>query len=732
MRSVTEQSRSLGGPSGNAGRAAMERAARQLASRLPSELEPLARLAYNYWWSWAPDGTQLFRSIDPHRFELCRENPVRLLMEAAPDVLESAASDHGLLQAAASLDEELSGLLEAARVREGAASAGPTAFFCLEYGIHPSLPVYSGGLGVLAGDILKESSDLGVPMVGMGLMYSQGSYRQRLDAGGWQHDYWVDTSPEVLPAVLVPGPQGDPLTISVAMRGRDVTAQVWRIDVGAVPLFLLDTNRPDNEVPDRWITSRLYVGDRKTRLAQYALLGIGGIRALRALGIDPGVVHLNEGHPALAPVELAAEEVAVGESPEDALARATARTAFTTHTPLPAGNETYSPEDALSVLGSLPQALGMTPERFLALGRSSSEDGGDFGMTTLALRLSRSRNGVSRRHGEVARAMWQPLFGEDSVDDVPIGHVTNGVHVATWMAPPIRELLARHLGATWSDRAADPESWDGIERVPDEELWAVRTQLRRDLVALLRERTANDRLARGESSDHVLEASRIFDPEALTIGFARRVALYKRIYLLVADTERAGRILHGPPPVQFVLGGKAHPDDEEAKRALQGVFASRWGNGTDLPVAYLEDYDIGLARHLVAGCDLWLNLPRAPLEASGTSGMKAALNGGVNLSVLDGWWAEAFDGTNGWGIDSDMSKDPAEQDRIDAEALYRLLESEVVPLFHDRDEAGVPRAWLARVKASMRTAGAEFSATRMMRDYVSTAYLAAGAGRPGR
>jgi starch phosphorylase len=474
------------------------------------------------------------------------------------------------------------------------------------------------------------------------------------------------------------------------------------------------------------------VGDRKTRLAQYALLGIGGIRALRALGIDPGVVHLNEGHPALAPVELAAEEVAVGESPEDALARATARTAFTTHTPLPAGNETYSPEDALSVLGSLPQALGMTPERFLALGRSSSEDGGDFGMTTLALRLSRSRNGVSRRHGEVARAMWQPLFGEDSVDDVPIGHVTNGVHVATWMAPPIRELLARHLGATWSDRAADPESWDGIERVPDEELWAVRTQLRRDLVALLRERTANDRLARGESSDHVLEASRIFDPEALTIGFARRVALYKRIYLLVADTERAGRILHGPPPVQFVLGGKAHPDDEEAKRALQGVFASRWGNGTDLPVAYLEDYDIGLARHLVAGCDLWLNLPRAPLEASGTSGMKAALNGGVNLSVLDGWWAEAFDGTNGWGIDSDMSKDPAEQDRIDAEALYRLLESEVVPLFHDRDEAGVPRAWLARVKASMRTAGAEFSATRMMRDYVSTAYLAAGAGRPGR
>jgi starch phosphorylase len=600
----------------------------------------------------------------------------------------------------------------------------PVAFFCAEFGIHRSLPLYSGGLGVLAGDILMASSDLRIPMVGIGLMYSQGQFHQRLDPRGWQHDYWIDSDPERLPGALVTGGDGGALTITLPIRDRRVVAQIWRIDVGRVPLYLLDTERPENDVVDRWITSRLYVGDRDLRLAQYALLGRGGVRALRVLGIDPGVLHLNEGHAAMAPLELARDEVAAGRSFDDAVEAARARTVFTTHTPVEAGNESFSPEAFLGLLGGLPDELGVAPETVLDLGRARPGEG-DVGITVLGLRLSRSANGVSARHGQVARAMWRPLYPDaGSEEDVPIGHVTNGVHVATWMSPPMMELLDRFLPEGWLMRSDDPAVWAAVKDIPDDELWATRAALRSQLVDWLHERATNDRLAREEPSADVLAGASAFDPDALTVGFARRVAAYKRLTLLAFDPDRVASLLRGPRAGQVVMAGKAHSQDDEAKRRLRDLFRVKWSPEVGSRVAYVEDYDLAIASHLVWGCDVWVNLPRPPLEASGTSGMKSALNGGLNVSVLDGWWEEAWDETNGWGITSTSSgpDDAAEQDRRDATAFYDTMEHEVVPMFHDRDDAGIPREWVQRVKRSLITNGPRFSATRMMRDYLQQVY----------
>ena len=695
----------------------LARAAGELAVRVPTTLAPLARAAFDYWWSWSEDGPELFRSIDPARFELTRQNPVRLLREAPPPALARAARDSSFVRRAEALERALDDQL-----RRRPDDARPVAFMCLEYGIHPSLPIYSGGLGVLAGDFLKEASDRGLPMVGIGILYWQGSYHQRLDPSGWQHDYWTDTDLSSLPTALVTGEQGAPLTVTVPIRGREVVAQVWRVDVGRVPLYLLDTRRPENDVLDRWITGRLYVSDPKVRLSQYALLGIGGMRLLRSLGFDPAVVHMNEGHPALAPIELAAQAVEQGSSFEEALEDVRTRTVFTTHTPVPAGNETYRTRTVLDVLGSLPPRLGIDPERFLDLGRIASGADEGFGMTTLALRLSRYANGVSRRHGQVARSMWHPLYAERQEQGVPISHVTNGVHLPTWMARPLRELLDRHFEPGWIDRASDPETWSAVKAIPDEQIWDVRNRLRADLVDFARERSALDRLARGEPSDSVDAAREAFDPSALTVGFARRVATYKRLYLLVSDLGRVSRLVEGPPHMQVLVAGKAHPDDEEAKRSLQGLFRERLGSRAGLRVTFLEDYDLALAARLVAGCDLWVNLPRPPLEASGTSGMKAALNGGLNLSVLDGWWAEAFDGTNGWAIAGEVAATAEEQDERDADSLYTLMEREVLPLFNERDERGIPPGWVARIRASLTSIGPRFCATRMMDEYAANAY----------
>lgn len=699
----------------------LAREAAELAAKLPPVLAPLARMAYNYRWSWAPGGPEVFRDVDPYRWGTQRENPVRLLLQAPAESIARAASNPDLLDRVErvhrAIQEEM-----AAPISVGSIDR-PVAFLCAEYGIHRSLPTYGGGLGILAGDICKESSDMALPFVAVGILYRQGNFHQRIDLSGWQHEYWIETDPDRLPAALVTGFDGLPLTVDVPLRGRDVVLQIWRVDAGRVPLYLLDAARPENTRVDRWITSRLYVGDRTIRLAQYALLGIGGVRALRALGIDPAVIHLNEGHASLAPLELAREDVAAGHPFQEAMAHARERTVFTTHTPVPAGNETYSVGQIREVLGDLASSLETDEASLFGLGRSRPEDPEEpFGLTVLGIRAARTTNAVSRAHGQVSRLMWHHLFPGRSIEDIPIRHVTNGVHLPTWMAPAMRWLLDLYLGEGWHRRAADPSTWEVVDDIPDQELWSVREQIRTDLVEFVRDRAVGDRLARGESIDYAEAGGRAFDPNTLTLGFARRVAAYKRLALLIHESDRARQLLHGPLPVQVVLAGKAHPSDEEAKQILKRVFSEKWGlNGAER-VAFLEDYDMGMAAQLVAGCDVWVNVPRPPLEASGTSGMKASLNGGLNLSVLDGWWSEAYDGTNGWAIEGDGSLDPEEQDARDGHALYDILENEVVPLFYDRDRSGVPAGWVRRVKASLKTIGPRFCATRMMREYLETTY----------
>ncbi|HSJ51908.1 MAG TPA: alpha-glucan family phosphorylase [Actinomycetota bacterium] len=697
----------------------LERAASDLAARLPEPLAPLARLAFNYRWSWAPKGRALFESLDGERFERCRGNPVRLLQQLPASLLQRAASDPWVLETAAELEAMVADELGAAAVTRGEVGPDrPVAFLCAEFGIHASLPVYSGGLGVLAGDILKEASDRRIPLVGVGILYSKGSFHQRLDPSGWQHDFWIDTEPDRLPAAVVTGDDGHPLILHVPLRNDVVRIQVWRVQIGRVPLFLLDANVPGNDVAERWITARLYVGDRRVRLEQYALLGLGGMSALEALGFDPAVVHLNEGHAAFAPVELARRAMAGGGRLEAAVADAKMRTVFTTHTPVPAGNEAYAADDVREVLGHVDDDLA---EAVVTAGATGEE--GQVGMTSLGLRLSRTATAVSELHGRVAREMWAPLYRSVTPENVPIGHVTNGVHVPTWMSAPMRDLLDRHLGDEWPFRAANRATWEPVDDIPAHELWAVRNRLRANLVAYVREADAAARLNRYEDGEAVQAAFEVFDPDRLTLGFARRVATYKRLSLLFRDPDRLSVLLDKPDTVQFVLAGKAHPRDDEAKASLAGVFRQPWPTSVAARIAFLEDYDLAMASRLVAGCDVWVNLPRPPMEASGTSGMKSALNGGINLSVLDGWWAEAFDGSNGWRVgDGPNGDEPEERDARDAEALFDVLEQEVLPRFHERDANGVPVAWVSMLRSSLKTAGTRFAGTRMVHDYLEAVW----------
>lgn len=705
----------------------VRRAAAELAARVPDPLSPLARLAFDYGWSWARGGPELFAAVDADRWALCHHNPVRLLQEAPMASLERAASDLDLCRRAHELEERLAAEREAP-ARGEVAPERPVAFFCAEYGVHPSLPIYAGGLGVLAGDLLKAASDARLPLVAIGLLYREGYFRQRIDRSGWQHEYWVAGDPERLPAVLVTVDGDRPLLVEAPVRGVEVQLQVWRVDVGRVPLYLLDADHPGNRRIDRWITARLYAGDLDVRLAQYAVLGRGGVRALRALGIEPGVVHLNEGHAGLAALELAADEVRRGHSLAEALTAVRRRTVFTTHTPVAAGNETYEREVLIRAHPDFAERLSTSWDELFRLGSDPPErPDAPIGMTQFALRLARSTNAVSRRHGETARGMWQHVFGARTPDAVPIHHVTNGVHVATWMAAPMRELLARHLGEDWEERAGDPAVWEALDAIPDAELWQVRNRLRAELVACVRDRATVDRLARGESRAYVELAAHAFDPDRLTVGFARRLATYKRMHLLTRDLGRALRLLAGPRPIQILLAGKAHPQDDDAKRIVQLLFEAKGQPHVGERIAYLHDYDMELAQHLVAGCDVWLNLPRPPLEASGTSGMKAALNGGLHLSVLDGWWAEGFDGGNGWAIDGATDADGEAVDARHAAALLERMEQEVAPLFYERDAEGVPRGWLRRVRAALRTGARDFSARRMLDDYAARVYRSEGA-----
>ena len=706
----------------------IEQAVAELARLLPEPLRPLARVAYDYRWAWSADGAGTLRAIDPGVWARTAGNPRRLLAETSRRRLEEAAADAALVARVERLAAELR------QDRERPWPAGPirpehpVAFCCAEFGVHGSLPIYSGGLGILAGDILKEASDLGLPMVGVGLMYRTGYFHQRIDVTGLQHEYWLDADPERLPCVRVRRPDGQALTVPVPVDGEQVIAQVWRVDVGRVPLYLLDTDLPGNSAVGRWVTSRLYESNRAIRLAQYAVLGVGGVRALQAMGIEPSVYHLNEGHPALGIFELLARERAraPGGDEQAAWERVREQVVFTTHTPVEAGNETYSREEVLTMLGGIADQTG-DRERFLAIGRIDPADPQQrSGLTPLALRASRHANGVSRRHGQVARAMWQPLFPGRAVEGVPIGHVTNGVHVPTWLQGPMRALLDSHLGPGWLARADRAETWAPVRDIPGAELWQARCAAREQLVSMISQRAISDRLRRGEPLDYASAAANGFDKGRLTIGFARRLATYKRLHLVALAPERAVAMVSGERPVQFVFAGKAHPADDEAKDVVRRLFALKRAPSVAGRAAFLEDYDIALAGQLVAGCDLWVNLPRPPLEASGTSGMKSMLCGGLQLSVLDGWWAEAYDGSNGWAIDGTADADHAAQDWRDAHTLFDLLEREVVPMFHERDEQGVPQRWVAMMRRSLMTLGPRFSATRMLREYAERIYIGTG------
>ena len=655
--------------------------------------------------------------MDPRRWELCLGNPVRLIEETAPSRLAELARDDDFLAALADLHGTVTAKVTEPRLTEPVTEDSPAAFFCAEYAIHKSLPVYSGGLGVLAGDILKEASDMGLPLVAVGLMYRHGYFRQRIDASGWQHEYWVETDPERTPAALIKGDDGKPLCIEVPIGERTVVAQVWRVNVGRVPLLLLDADRPENDLTDRWLTSRLYVGDPGVRLGQYALLGIGGVRALHALGIEPGVVHLNEGHAAMACLEMA--RTADFETVRQ-------RTVFTTHTPVPAGNDTYPAAQMAEALAGIASEMGVGPDELVRRGRTHPDESAEpFGVTQFALRSSRIANGVSARHGEVAREMWQELWPDRPVEDVPITHVTNGAHIPTWIGGPMRELLDGHLGDGWTDRAVDPATWEPIDVIPARELWDARSAQRRELIDVVRERSVMDRLGRGDTADYVRAAVNALDPGMLTIGFARRVATYKRLDLLLRDVDRALALLSDDErPVQLILAGKAHPKDDDGKRLVQRLFEMKGHFAVGRRVVYLDDYDLALGAAMVRGCDIWVNVPRPPLEASGTSGIKSAMNGGLQLSVLDGWWPEAYDGTNGWAISGEVDNDHGAQDWRHADELYRLLTDEAVPTFYSRDDSGLPQGWLQMVRNSLRTIGPKFGAGRMVRDYAEKIYPA--------
>jgi starch phosphorylase len=702
-------------------READERAA-ALASQVPAELAPLARIALNYRWSWDGRGPELFRSLDPHQWELSGRNPVRQLEDLAPHAAAAAAADPRVLEEITRLQTVIDDDL--ARPETPIAGVdGPVAFVCAEFGVHPSLPIYSGGLGALAGDILKQASDLALPMVGVGLLYRKGYFQQRVDRSGLQHEYWTQIVPEHLPTVQVRDRAGEPVRGEFTLFGRTVAFHVWRAEIGRVPLYLLDTELDENDPLDRWITARLYEGNPLTRLGQYGLLGIGTVRTLAALGIEPGAYHFNEGHPALAALELAARQVADGANLEDALESARSRCVFTTHTPVAAGNESYEPVTLAAAFADVPPRLGIDTGRFLDLCRARPGTDEWPGMTPLALRLARRSNAVSRLHGEVARDMWRGLYNDVPAQDVPITCVTNGVHLPTFLAGPMRELFDRHLGGGWLARASDPATWEPVADIPNEELWAARRAAREQLVEFVRAKSVQDRLLRGEDPEYVKLAAEWFDPNTLTLGFARRIATYKRLFLLTHDSARVSRIFENGPPVQLVIAGKAHPLDENAKRMLQDVFALRRQNGLAGRTVFLENYDLSVAAPIVGGCDVWLNVPRPPLEASGTSGMKSAANGGLNVSVLDGWWAEGYDGENGWAIDGGQpDEDERAQDARHAQALYDVLEDEVIPLFYDRGADGIPHRWLERVKVSLRTNGPRFSAARMVEDYAASIY----------
>jgi starch phosphorylase len=710
--------------------------ARMLDRFIAPAQERLWALARNLWWSWDHDAVSLFRDLDPVRWRQLNQNPVSLLAEFPLAKLESRAAELVLHSRINYAYRRLQEYLQTDRTW-GTRHAGvlrplPVAYFSAEFGIHESLPVYSGGLGVLSGDHIKSASDLAIPLVGVGLFYGQGYFRQRLDRDGWQQEEYLETDPTQLPLEAAIGKNGRPVVVQIETRSGSIHAKVWRVEVGRCDLFLLDSDVEDNTPDDRKLTSRLYGGNARTRIRQELLLGIGGFRALTAMGITPGVLHLNEGHSGFAVLEAIRtrmEEEGIGF--DSAVPRVSREVVFTTHTPVPAGHDRFDAELIEEHLGPLREKLGLSQESLMGLGRERPGNQQEtFCMTVLGLRVSRRANAVSALHGEVSRAMWAGLNPGKPEDSVPIGHITNGVHVPSWLAPQMFRLYDRHLGTNWHQRSSDARTWEGIENVDDGELWETHLSLKSQLLEFVRRRAVEQAERRLESREVLQRLGKVLSPDALTIGFARRFATYKRANLILADIESLASMVNDPKrPVQFVFAGKAHPNDEPGKRVLQQIAELMRNSRFADKFVFVEDYDINVGRYFVQGVDVWLNNPRRPLEASGTSGQKVVLNGGLNLSVLDGWWAEAYDGMNGFAIGTGRTHSNMNvHDTRDGEDLRRALREEVIPLFYQRDRDGLPRGWIKRMKRTIRTLGWRFNADRMVMDYTLKCYVPAAGG----
>lgn len=696
---------------------------------LTDELAALQRVAYNLWWSWEPDATNLFRRLDPDLWKSTRHNPVEMLGILQQTTLEGLKSDEGFMAHLALVDEKLSDYLQEKTWFQKAGNGDTKmkiAYFSMEFGLHESLPIYSGGLGILAGDHLKSASDLGLPLVGVGLLYRQGYFRQYLNNEGWQQEYYPENDFYNLPLILERDENGAPHVFELEFGPRKFKVHIWRVQVGRVPLYLLDTNLEENSPEDRLITAQLYFGDKEMRMIQEILLGIGGIRALRTLGIIPNVCHMNEGHAAFLALERIRQLMQKrGIRFNEAREIVTAGNVFTTHTPVEAGIDHFAPELLDKFFSGYFPSLGISHDEFIALGRQNPKNRQEsFCMAVLALKLAGHANGVSQLHGEVSRRMWKNLWPELPEEQLPLASITNGVHSRTWMSNHMASLLIRYLGTRWLDDPTDHSVWRRIARIPDAELWRTRQSCRERLVDFARKRLKEQLIKVGATTKEIATAEEVLDPEALTIGFARRFATYKRGTLLLRDLERLAAILNNPAmPVQFIFAGKAHPQDQEGKELIRQIVQASNQERFRHRIVFIEDYDMEVARHLVQGVDVWLNTPLRPMEASGTSGMKVAFNGGLNLSVLDGWWCEGYQRNNGWAIGKgEVYEDIEYQNQVEGRALYDLLEKEVIPLFYEQGSDGVPRSWIATMKASMQSLCPVFSTDRMVQEYAGHSY----------
>lgn len=703
----------------------------ELNRELPPQLKPLEAIAANFYWSWQPDGTALFRDLDPTLWDICEQNPRLFLKKVAGLRLYQRAADVSYVERLERFSSKFHYYLAGSkRTTDDDPRSTKIAYFCAEYGVHNSLPNYSGGLGILAGDHLKSASDMDLPLTAIGLLYRYGYFRQSISHDGWQEERYNDVFDSELAVSPVFDASGERMTVSVHIRGREVVAQAWLARVGRISLYLLDTNVSQNSEVDRLITGHLYGGDTETRIVQEKVLGIGGVRLLRKLGISPAVFHLNEGHAAFSTLELAHEFMAATPNATfaDAVEDVRRQCVFTTHTPVSAGNDSFPPTQLDECFSDeYIASLKLTNNEFLALGRSNLADDTEyFGMTPLAIRMCGSANGVSEKHGEVSRELWLKMF-PDLADpgSVPITSVTNGVHAPTWVAPIFQKIYEQSIGENWHEVVRNGQTWQtAIELISDEEVWNAHRSLKSLLIAFIRERTRARETGSVDTINEHENTRGLFSPEVLTIGFARRVAAYKRWDLLFSDLPRLLRMVDDADrPVQFVFAGKAHPQDRTAKTILQELMSINHDSNWQRRAVFIEDYDQEVARYLVQGVDVWMNVPRRPMEASGTSGMKAAMNGALNFSILDGWWIEGYNGENGFAIgdlNDDLTED--EMDAADADALYAALENELIPSYYSLDQNGLPSAWIARMKNSIATLTPQFSSDRMVADYLTRIY----------